>query len=60
MELIKKYLTNKTKIIQLRKEIISHEHKLETEIDFNKKKRIAKRHDVNWSEKTRTNYGKIK
>ena len=48
MELIKKYLTNKTKIIQLRKEIISHEHKLETEIDFNKqKKRIAKRHDVN-------------
>lgn len=38
MELIKKYLTNKTKIIQLRKEIISHKHKLETEIDFNKQK----------------------
>ncbi len=38
MELIKKYLTNKTKIVQLRKEIISHEHKLETEIDFNKQK----------------------
>lgn len=38
MELIKKYLTNKTKIIQLRKEIISHEQKLETEIDFNKQK----------------------
>lgn len=38
MELIKKYLTNKTKIVQLRKEIINHEHKIETEIDFNKQK----------------------
>ena len=38
MELIKKYLTNKTKIVQLRKEIINHEHKLEAEIDFNKQK----------------------
>ena len=38
MELIKKYLTNKTKIVQLRKEIISHEYKIETEIDFNKQK----------------------
>ena len=38
MELIKKYLTNKTKIVQLRKEIINHEYKIETEIDFNKQK----------------------
>ena len=38
MELIKKYLTNKKKIIQLRKEIINYEHKIETEIDFNKQK----------------------
>ena len=38
MELIKKYLTNKTKIVQIRKEIINHEHKIETEIDFNKQK----------------------
>lgn len=38
MELIKKYLTNKTKIVQLRKEIINREYKIETEIDFNKQK----------------------
>lgn len=38
MELIKKYLTNKTKIVQFRKEIINNEHKIETEIDFNKQK----------------------
>lgn len=38
MELIKEYLINKTKIVQLRKEIAIHENKTELEIDFNKQK----------------------
>ena len=38
MELIKKYLKNKTKIVQLRKEISKQEHTLELEINFNNQK----------------------